>query len=1613
MNLPVPLPSEPHRSEAYADWVRAHDPGAGAAAAGLLADVRERVSRAYPKAGRALDGMAHLSRGLPPAHLPWFWDTMAHRLASWAPKAAGRAYTLARAAEREHTLPVDPAWRRGNVLLLARSGALPAKELRGHQAWLAAELDPADAHAEYVRVLTAWAASPGEPPADLARRVRASARAAGLGPAEEARVLAALIGAARGKAVPDTLLDAAAALLADHPQDDGANARLLEVFPESRNDAAAWLRLLLRSGAADAAAAGRITPEGGPAAWLGRYTRAYSHRKEPYGGVSRQPTPPELLDLAARFAPLLRAAGQPVRLHEDRYHRPGLDADLLDLCLAERIAVEDPGETVRLHFWGARSRRDLKALAADPVFGPRLEGTVHAGLRGAGTAITRLPANPGIAAEVHTRIESLAGALAGGGLAAADEAVGELRDLLDRPTATALDGIEEVLAALDLTGPLARTLRAGLPEELGWPALDAALAGFAPGELAGVTCTWPVLTLYGRGHAVAVDPSGVRAAHGLRLPEESAHHTVHFAGGQFLVGWTTDPESPFATHAHWTGSPDEVFRPEHARGLRPYLNSIQGGLGYQFESADGRGRHDGEGVLRPGGREGIRHHDQQMGDGAGIWSSEVFASGDDWARVDPVTGVRAAGPTLPEWHRTAEVPPGTALFRDQLTLAALPEGAPASPLGQDGRLTGCRVLYRTPYAGPSPTDFLLEGIDGRRARYRSRRPGRRPWGIVRMPQGGEDAVLAGEAAIRCHAAEDGSLLWEVHGLHGPDRSSRDRPSSHSAGPVPPPAYWHFLATRDEPSSKALRAIGDGAVRALLDAGGEAGVRAVIARALPEVTEPRVVAGVVRAALLAADVRRRREELSRRVGIMRSGPVVRLAAAVADTALAPALGGLLPEVRPYSAYVPGPHPATLTALAADGRHLRGEIDDETRRLAPPAAPAEWAALLGGIDAVAWRAAVATTAEADRAALAALLETWSGQPYAEPDSRWRTGRSPEAALARCRAAGSPVASGPERGGLARFVQPAAGASPQAEPASGAGRAPGAGPSPRPGRTRGAGPGSGAGPVSGSDAPPGTALAAGAAPSAGAGEAGFEVVVIARDDAARLPRLLRLVAERGPLAPPAEALDLFSRRTGVRRAIAALVLGGLPRRADHDEHLKLLRAAPYRADQAMARQYDDFCHRLGDAGRRAVLAAGMPEDPAGLWEEGAVSAAAERMAAAWAERLGTTPYVDEELASALEADLGLGDGWARVLAAGGAEAGVAEDGGAAAGGAEDREGAAAAGTPDGAGYVLVGNRSGGLDLHHAGPDGSAGRRVGPAGPFPAEPASVVAWALTERPVGDPATRAAAALYGTLRARLDDPRTLIPLCWNAALGRAAVHDPAFLPYAGSVLPCPEPPYREGTEPSAAYDDGLFVVASPGREVYLRPAALADPQRVERAVRLCGELGLPGVLEAVRRIEAVCGGGLARMVARAASTPVPPGGYELNPASSVPELVAEVARTLGVGADAAALHLQLLALARPTDRGVRRWNGWTPARHKAAQAELAAAGAVHTGKRARAGRTAFAPGPWAEFKAPHPPLEAAKLPAHGVSADTSEFQGPFIRLLPPVPAHELFASAWARAGGG
>ncbi|MFD7406487.1 hypothetical protein ACFV7R_28255 [Streptomyces sp. NPDC059866] len=162
--MTVTLPPKANSLVPYVDWVLAHDAGAEPAARELMEAAEASLFRAYGKPGRFVDDMAWRARELPPAHLPPFWDSVTHRMSPSFPKPAVRAYALARKAERDHALPVDADRHRANVLLFARAGALPAKELRAHQRWLAATLPPERAHQEFVRLLEAWAAPPGTSP---------------------------------------------------------------------------------------------------------------------------------------------------------------------------------------------------------------------------------------------------------------------------------------------------------------------------------------------------------------------------------------------------------------------------------------------------------------------------------------------------------------------------------------------------------------------------------------------------------------------------------------------------------------------------------------------------------------------------------------------------------------------------------------------------------------------------------------------------------------------------------------------------------------------------------------------------------------------------------------------------------------------------------------------------------------------------------------------------------------------------------------------------------------------------------------------------------------------------------------------------------------------------------------------------------------------------------------------------------------------------------------------------------------------------------------------------------------------------------------------------------
>ncbi|MFC9882124.1 hypothetical protein ACFVJW_21450 [Streptomyces libani] len=1563
---PVMPPADPHNSTVYLDWATLHAPAAEDEARALLALIQENGFEIYEKPGRFLDRVKYRARDLPVEQLPWFWDMTGHRIARRQPRHAAKAYGLARAAEEEHGLPVDEVYHRENTLLFARFGALPATVPAVHQRRLHATLEPRTAHQEFLRLLQAIAAGGAALPKDAHRRIQASGKAAGLSAEDGARALGDLLAAAKGTPLPDGLLEGAARVFATVPPEPTVRQALAELFPTSATDGGAWLRLLAATGIDEAMAEGRIVPAGGAAAWLSDFARHYSFLKTGRA-VRRQAMPPELFALVPHMASRIKADDTPLCLHQTRFRRPRFDADLVDLCLASGLAVVDPGPRVELEFWGKESRRDMRALAADPVLGVRLAGTRYAPKPPPTGA--RLPLREGVDPELHARVTRLLDALAEGGLGAAQEAVAELDTVLSPPAITALDGIDAALKDLDGIGPLLRTLRSGLPEELGWPALDDALAelngaagegtwrsaagrseepgtsGVARAEVgtavAGVTCTWPVLTVFTRERAIAVDFAGRRGECTFSLPEDGAVHSVFYVGGSFLVGCSPDGHSTYARKAFWADRPEEVFVPAAALGMVPFGGSTDGALGYQFATADGTGRYDGERVLRPGGHEGIGYFEQQLNDGTQLWSSRLFGGERDngaWREIDPVTGARTDRAGLPPFL-AAEPPQGLVRTHDLQTLAPLPPGAPASPLGQADGVSGCRVLH---WKRSAPRRYLLEGIDGRRAEFQVTRQGEDPWGIIRLPEGGAEAVVTEHDAMRCYSADDNSLLWQVRRFPQPKRRGRWAGSGQDAPMFPPPAFWHFLTPRDTASSGALRTVGEDAARALLETartGDEDAVRAASARVLPGVTHPRILDGVVRAARAAATVAERREVISGRVALIGAGAQVRPAGEVTDVALFAALREL---VRPYvMSSRPGTRPATVTALAADGEFLRGRIDDGARRVSPPARPRDWAVLLGHIDAAAWRFAVETTAAEDVTALDALLRTWAATPFAEPGA-WRLGRATGEALRPHCADGRAVATGMGDGRQQIAPDPKAPLDPAAEyrfvqPAS----------APVP-------------------------------------EAATEVrtVTVTREDAARLRALLDLRAAHGPVRITPEAVAAFVAGTGVRRAVAVWALAGLPTKNDgRTGTQRMLRAKPYQATVQVVREAEHLVARLGTDGRRHVLAAGPPDDPAELWTPGGPVAAAERMAAVWTALLGQQRQVDEELSAEVERELGLDDSFSSELSA--------PDGGSLL--TEDLR------------HLIATDEYGYPHVYPAAADGSPGKWPSRTMPY-AGIASLLVWALTERPVGDPATVGVPALCARLRERLDAPELLVDLHSHALdTDVAGVFGPALHPVAATG------PLPDSRRPPVLYDQGLLIVQAETSlsQVFLRPAGFSERGRYEYATRICADLGHGALVAAIDRIR-MLRDGVEALAERAAHTPVPAGDYEANPLLSVPELVDEAAAALAVGRDAAALYLQLLTLARPTDRNIRRWNGWTQTRHRTAQAELVACQAVLADKRSRAGRSVFIPGGWTDLKAPHLPLETAKLAAYGaISTERGEIQGPFTRLLPPRPLHILFAEAW------
>ncbi|MGW5848835.1 DNA-binding protein [Streptomyces sp. NPDC055254] len=467
--------------------------------------------------------------------------------------------------------------------------------------------------------------------------------------------------------------------------------------------------------------------------------------------------------------------------------------------------------------------------------------------------------------------------------------------------------------------------------------------------------------------------------------------------------------------------------------------------------------------------------------------------------------------------------------------------------------------------------------------------------------------------------------------------------------------------------------------------------------------------------------------------------------------------------------------------------------------------------------------------------------------------------------------------------------------------------------------------------------------------------------------LAALLAEAAERGPAPFRPEAAEEFARLTGVSTTLARLVVAGMPHIDRYDRNFlpaELRTALGVKAtDAAHAR---DELKSLDSGVRCAVVAALLPAEPARLWSEGPDAAAA---ADVWNRRVGRRTPVPDWLAT--EAARAVRTSWPahaalRALLEPSASPELSVD----------------------AAWTIRGDHAELLEPADRPFDTSV--LTGSLG--------MAAWLAHRLPAGDPIRASLPPVLTAVRQRLAAPGLLL-----GTWGYTSLTD--FRAAAGTPTETGEGYERYGAVLMATYDDRPkpalrpALLDSTGGDPYL-PLLRGDDQHpswVETALRTVHDPGFAALL--------------ADPGAPAAGAADGDGTWwPQDPTRSVPELVAEAAGAYGLGPDAAALYLALLAMPDPTDRNTARWTGWKPARLKAARAELAATALVVSADRSRAGRSLFLPGAWAEMDSPTLPVEQWKLPMYAPVAGSRPAFGV---LVPLEPAAELYRRAWQRVREG
>lgn len=931
-----------YRTLGFPAWALVHQPKHAKAALAVTEDMRKAKRLVASKPGHAKDAFEKiaktLSRGTP-QFLPSFWEEVGRVIADQASATmAAQCFERARQAERAYKLKGNPDDQDAAFVEFALLGALSAKTLSAYAKELVKAAGGKEAHRRF-RAIVVKRALGGMPPyAGMGKDVRALAEAAGIAvEADEDALVAELLEAPGvGKAPGEFWATHRAAIVRLGTAQPALRTRLRTLWPEprggtreqegARNDA--WVALLDEVGAlAD-------LPDDGLGAWVSKLMR--------YAGFT-----PRTEAVLRALAPRLVALEQPIAVVTPT----GRWGDDLHLALAELalelgVTLADPRD--RDDFFTSSVTVDPVRVANEPRYAKKLI-EVMVSMMGDADHEHRMVGRAGFAAAREQWLGEQIAALEGGLLIAVDARLDTLEGKTSAETFVPYPALHARLAATDLAPSLARQLRAGIADEFGWPAYEAAFAALG-GEIqfGGV---FPVLTAWNASKAIAVDHTGVLAEHDLVVKaKEYKVEQVYFLDGQFLV--ELDPVKGWKHLAYWSSAPKQVFE----MGVR--YKRWGGDIATAWAPPSG-------GVSLGG--KAFRAGDTQLGapatfatDGTTMW-----IHGDNrWRVVDPVTG-KPVGDGAPPFVAEPQTDGWKADGANSVLLPA-PAGLTWSPLGvKDGLLAQRGATKETPL-GDGDTDerHRIERLDG--VRWEG---GQSRFALVVFP--GDDAPRPIDTISADHERFPGGDGPGVLLLTA-DEQQLAQLNEHTwasrgwgAVYVPPAAFWDYLAVRDEAGSVALRGITDDAARAILaaargevEAGGESEKRALTATeaavraALPAITDGKLVAGV-------AGIAERAAEISVRLATL---------AAERDKANADASGtplvGDAAQVRKLAAALAARRPQTL-------KDIDVSIDD-------------W---LADARLRAQLAYLPLASESDRREARAMMRALAGTVFAEPGGRVR--------------------------------------------------------------------------------------------------------------------------------------------------------------------------------------------------------------------------------------------------------------------------------------------------------------------------------------------------------------------------------------------------------------------------------------------------------------------------------------------------------------------------------------------------------------------------------------------------------------------------------------------------